>query len=118
MGMGVWGGGEEGVYTHTRCRSHTYHRTQASFFLLPYAPPPRTSLTLVIQRRWCRFPLKQLSVTVPTFERASRLPRGGTTSSKPATSYAECLASQRDSQRHSGQPWHTHVGMKSECRLT
>ena len=26
--------------THTRCRSHTYHRTQASFFLLPYAPPP------------------------------------------------------------------------------
>jgi hypothetical protein len=39
MGMGVWGG-EEGVYTHTRCRSHTYHRTHASFFLLPYAPPP------------------------------------------------------------------------------
>ena len=117
MGMGVCGGGGR-VCTRTHAVALTLitARKRPSSFSL--TPPPRTSLTLVIQRRWCRFPLKQLSVTMPTFERASRLPRGGTTSSKPATSYAQCLASQRDSQRHSGQPWHTHVGMKSECRLS
>ena len=117
MGMGVCGVGRVCARTHAVALTLITARKRPSSFSLP-PPPPRTSLTLVIQRRWCRFPLKQLSVTMPTFERASRLPRGGTTSSKPATSYAECLASQRDSQRHSGQPWHTHVGMKSECRLS